>query len=67
MDHGLNYWLGRQDSQPGNGGIEKSTYFACLFNAHSEKSMRFDQLPINRLPAIQNAPVALQRYRPVRA
>ena len=30
----------------------KSTYFRrVLFNAHSEKSMKFDQLPINRLPA----------------
>ena len=22
MDHGLNYWLGRQDFEPGNGGIK---------------------------------------------
>jgi hypothetical protein len=43
-------WLGRQDSNLGNGGI-KIPCSALPINGHSEKSAKFDPFPINRLDA----------------
>src|SRR5262249_8503351 len=48
-------WLGREDSNL-RMAESKSTYFACLVNAYSEKFSKIDRLPLKRLALISERP-----------